>query len=185
MIVGVSGKSGSGKSSVCKYLQSKLGYTYLDVDDLVKEIRAKYVGEIIELVGNDKFIVNSEINSKLLGQMLFKDKQLMDKYNEYIYSKIKNELIKITKENNNLIIDTMFLPVMEIFKNCDYKVLLICNDDIRKERVITRDNIDYKYFRQRERYSIEYNYSDFDFIIDTSKIETDEINEIIEKIKEV
>ena len=45
------------------------------------------------------------------------------------------------------------------------KILLDIDKDIRKERIIKRDNISEEYFNLRDNSSYKYNYDDFDIIL--------------------
>lgn len=178
MIIGISGKSGSGKSSVSKDLSNKLNYKWVDVDKLSKKIREEYVEEIVTLVKDSSIVINDKIDSKKLGRLLFSDKKLMDKYNEFIYSKLVIMIENEIKENKNIVLDSIFLPIMEEFEKCDYTILVKCKEEIRRSRVMLRDNIDESYFKRRDRTDIVYDESKFDFVIDNDveyKIQLEDI----------
>lgn len=177
MIIGITGKSGSGKSYLSSLIQTKLNCGYLDVDKVVKKIRDINKEEICLLV-KENILVNDKIDSKKLGNILFKDKELMDKYNAYIYKLLKLEIEKELNTNEHLIIDTMFLPIMEIFNDCDYKVLVESSYETRKERVLKRDSINEEYFTSRDKFSLDYNPSDYDYLINT--IDKESLNTLIE-----
>ena len=183
MIVAISGKSGSGKSKLSLELSKRLNYKRIDVDDYARVIRDKHKDEIIQLVGNRDFIISGKIDSKLLGKLLFEDKALMKKYNEFIYSFLEDEINKELEKAENGIIDSLFLPIMDVFKLCDYKILLECNDDIRYKRLMLRDSIDLIYIKQRDKFSLEYKHEDFDLIINSDS--SFDVNEIINKIKKL
>lgn len=182
MIIGISGKSGSGKSAISNYICNKLGYIWIDLDKESSLIRGIYKNEIVTLVGTDNILVNGIIDSKLLGNLLFGNKYLMDKYNDFIYSKQKERIEKVIETNNGIVIDSMFLPIMEIFSECDYKILVICDDKERKKRVLSRDNISEVYFDKRENFGLSYNLDDFNFVIDNNLDYTSQLDSIIEKI---
>ena len=63
MLIGVSGKSGSGKSSVAKYLVNELGATLIDLDVWSKEIRDNYPEKILEIVKDSSILVEGKIDS--------------------------------------------------------------------------------------------------------------------------
>lgn len=182
MIIGISGKSGSGKSVVSKYICKKLGYTWIDLDKESSLIRDMYKDEIVSLVDTDNILINGRIDSKLLGDLLFNDECLMDKYNNFIYSKLKEKIKKIIKANDGVVIDSIFLPIMEIFSECDYKILVVCDDKERKKRVLSRDNIGEEYFNKRESFGLSYNLNDFSFVVDNNLDYTSQLDSIIEKI---
>ena len=180
MKIGISGKSGSGKSSVARYISEQLGYVLINLDVVSKEIRSKFKEEIQELVKSD-IITDDKIDSKKLGKILFEDKSLMDKYNLFVYSK-QLDILK-EYENKNIVIDSMFLPIMDIFNELDIKIYVKCDDKIRLERVMKRDNISREYFLARDKNSLNYNEDAFDFIINNENGFLLEANIIIDKIK--
>lgn len=180
MIIGVSGKSGSGKSSVARYLANELGFILLDLDVISKKIREDYKSEILELV-RENILNKNDIDSKKLGKILFENPGLMEKYNLFIYSKQKEVIA--TYEGQDIVIDSIFLPIMEIFSNLDIKILVSCDEKIRMERVMKRDNISEEYFLLRDKNGLSYNKEDFDYIIDNDNGYIEQLETLLNKIK--
>lgn len=180
MKIGVSGKSCTGKSSISKYLSEELNFVLVDIDILSKKIRNENKDEIIKLVGQD-ILTNGEIDSKKLGRILFEDKELMNSYNDYIYSK-QLELLK-EYDSSNIVIDSMFLPIMDIFEKLDVKILVESNDEIRLERALKRDGITKEYFLARDKNSLSYNKNEFDYVINNDTGFLNQIEDIVKKIK--
>ena len=185
MIIGISGKSGSGKSSAARYLEKELGYKRIDLDEISKSIRKEYQQEIIELVNNKSVLISDEIDSKLLGNILFNNKELMDKYNEFIYVKLKEKISKYVSKYSHLIIDSIFLPIMDEFKLCDFKILIECDEQKRQERIIKRDKITIEYLKQREKNGYEYNKNDYDYVIFNDDNFLNHLKELSIKIKHI
>jgi len=181
MIIGISGKSGSGKTSIANELVNK-GYDIFNLDRCSKLIREMYKEEIVNLVKSKDILTNDEIDSKKLGKLLFNDLELMDLYNKFIYSKQKDMIEEFIKENEKVVIDGMFLPIMDIFDLCNYKILVECEEDIRKKRILDRDKIDEEYLNKREKYSLEYNKDDFDFVIDNSYSYKEKLEEMLKEM---
>ena len=180
MKIGVSGKSGSGKSSVSRYISKALNFTLIDLDIVSKNIRNEYKNEIQKLV-NEDIIVDGEIDSKKLGSILFENKDMMNKYNLFIYERQK-EILEEYK-NEDIVIDSMFLPIMDIFNDLDVKIFVTCKDEIREKRVTSRDNITREYFLSRDKNSLNYDVTLFDYVINNDIEYLEQTNEIISKIK--
>ena len=185
MIIGISGKSGSGKSSAARYLEKELGYKRVDLDEISKSIRKEYQQEIIELVNNKSVLISDEIDSKLLGNILFNNKELMDKYNEFIYVKLKEKISEYVSKYSHLIIDSIFLPIMDEFKLCDFKILIECDEQKRQERIIKRDKITIEYLKQREKNGYEYNKNDYDYVFFNDDNFLNNLKELSIKIKHI
>lgn len=184
MIIGVSGKSGSGKSIVSKYIADNLNYKWIDVDEYSKNIRKEYKEEIIELINNKDILNgNGEIDSKLLGSILFEDKTLMEKYNLFVYKKLKSIVKELIEKHTNVVIDTIFLPIMDVFSVCDYKILVICDEETRKERLTIRDNVSLDYIKKRDSNGLNYDEEGFDLVVDNNKDYKSIIDKFIDKIK--
>jgi dephospho-CoA kinase len=84
---------------------------------------------------------------------------------------IEKEIDKFINENKDkiIILDYILLPITKYFKKCDIKILLDVPQNIRKIRVIQRDNITEEAFMLRDSSSIEYNKSDFDIVLNSEK----------------
>lgn len=183
MIIGISGKSGSGKSSISRIIEKELGFKWLEIDNYAKEIRENHKDDILRLVDNHKIINSDKIDSKVLGNLLFDNEELMKEYNQFIYSKLKTVIDEDVKKYPFIIVDSLFLPIMEIFNKCDYKILVKSNDKLRIERLLNRENITLEYLKKRESYAPCYNESDFDLVLDNNG--SLDIKDLIENIKKL
>ena len=185
MIIGISGKSGSGKSSIAKYLSDNYNYYWIDTDKIAKEIRTQYMDQIVELVKDSNIVENNVIDSKKLGAIIFKDKTLLEVYNEFVYKKMKDEINELIDMYANVVVDSLFLPIMDVYNDCDYTILVKCDDSLRKQRIIKRDNIDEQYYLNRDSNSLEYQESDFDFIINNNENFKDQLEMLIKEIHNI
>ena len=114
---------------------------------------------------------------------MFDNKELMDKYNLFIYEKQNEVLDRVLREERNVVIDSMFLPIMDIFKLGDYKILVTCEDDLRYQRIIERDNIPLEYLKKRDSFSLDYKPNEFNLVIDNNSSYVSQLNLFIRKIK--
>ena len=183
MILGISGKSGAGKSSISAYIESHYGFKWIDTDELARKIRESNIEEIVSLVSNKEIIKDGKVDSKLLGAILFDNKHLLDEYNKLIYLKLKDYLESEISKYEDVIVDSLFLPIMDVFSWCDYKIFVDCDDDVRKERIIKRDSISQEYFSKRDENGLIYNKNDFDFVIVNNDDYTLSVKEVMGKIK--
>ena len=111
MVIFVTGKSGSGKSTFARELADKLNYEYVDVDKIGHSIyEGNVLLEVVKLFGDD-ILDNGIINRKKLGKKLFteKDQSKIDKFNditgEAIRHKVEPYLLK------DVVVEWILLPL--------------------------------------------------------------------------
>lgn len=166
MLLGITGPSGSGKTTVANYIGEKFDLGVIHGDEVAHDVLTldRY-NEVLSWVGLPK---ETLVDRKRLGSILFQDKALNDRYNAYLYGFMREEIRRIMEEDTHksFIIDWNFLPISELFNECDLKILMKCNRSIRESRVMKRDNIDEEYFKRRDESGISYdNESDYDIVL--------------------
>lgn len=168
MIIGITGKSGSGKTTITNLLQEKRDYEVIHVDDLthtileLEEVKGKLISSYGISILNEK----GEIDRKKLGNILFSDSNKMKEYNLFIWNFIEKYIDSIIKDSNkDIIIDWMQLPLTKYFYSSDFRILVEAPQAIRKKRVQERDDISEDYFLNRENNGLEYSREDFDYVI--------------------
>lgn len=165
MIITISGKAGSGKSTIAKQLAYKLNLKHYSVGDMMRELAIKKGMSIIEF---SKF---AEDNPKI-------DKQLDD------YQ------IRLSKEDNFIIdgrISFHFIPnSIKIFLEVkdETAVKRISKAKRKTEQEVTIAQLKARRDSEKKRYKKLYNIdpykkSNYDIVIDTTKLS---INEVLNKI---
>lgn len=173
MLIGVVGKSGSGKSYLARKLSEyiensiwvdidKIGHASL-TDNNIKENLVNYFGV--------KILDNGVIDRKKLSNIVFNNKEALNYLNNltegYIKSQINN--IILLNKNKTVILDWALLAETEFFELCDIKILVQASKDLRAERVIKRDSVDINKFEAREKASYSYDNLDFDFVLENNE----------------
>ncbi len=143
-IIGLTGQSGSGKSVVAKILNEK-GIKILDCDEIAHknmEIGGKAYSEIIEYFGRDILNSDNTINRKSLGAIVFNNKEELIRLNEITHRHIFDYIKKETENTENIIvIDAPLLFEAGLDRLCNSIWAVVCDENIRLERVIKRDGI--------------------------------------------
>ncbi len=172
MYIGICGLSGSGKSSLAKYLLEKHNnYLYVDIDKIGHEVNElpEVKKELVKCFGD--ILTDNKVDRKKLGSIVFNNKEAMQILEDITWKYMEKEIDSIIKDNPNVIFDWMLLPKVKYFNQCNIKILLDINEEERRERIIKRDNISIDYFNLREASSYNYNYDDFDIILHDNNYE--------------
>ena len=182
MLIGICGKSGSGKSTLANEIIQKYNdkAIHCDIDKIGHLVLnfPKVKDELINYFGTD-IITNYKVDRKKLSKLVFSSQLHMSKLTEitlkYMQSEIDN-LIDLNKDKI-IILDWQLLPNTKYLNKCDLKILLDIPYEVRKERVIKRDNITEEAFELRDNASITYNKNNFDCIITQNN--QDEIKRLV------
>ena len=147
MIIGITGNSGSGKTSISKLLKQNLNADIINADEIVKEMSmpgAVYYNEIIKAFGEDILLENCEINKPKLADIIFKDnekREVLDLLTfRYIVEEIKTRAD--SSKSKIVIIDAPLLIESKLNEICDIVISVISDEDIKLKRICSRDNID-------------------------------------------
>lgn len=183
MIIGITGKSGSGKSYLSEIISQKINALHLDIDKVSHEILSFSESKefLLKEFGNSIY-ENDILNRKKLGKIVFKDNDKLKKLNDFCQKKIENRLDEIIKqETRDIILDYALLFLLKQFDKCDIKILLKTETEIRLKRVCERENISKEYFLSRDKTISEINEVGYDFVF--KNISNSEIETLIKYIK--
>ena len=188
-IIGITGKSGSGKSTVAKELNKRIPNSrVIEIDTIGHDAlcQPKILENLFKKFGTKILDSYRNIDRKKLGSIVFVEREKMNDLINETYFYISEQITNIIKETKGVVIlDWILLPQDPIWEKCDLKILMESDRQTRKNKVIERDKITTNYFENRETTSIEYDKNQFDFIFwndySLEKLE-DIINSIIIKI---
>ena len=171
MIIFITGKSGSGKSTFAKLLAKRLGYKYIDVDDIGHKIYEwpQIMKKAYQLFGQDINNELGEFDRKRLGQVVFGERQSekVKTFNDLTWEYMKKLLDQ--ELTDNTIVDWILLPQTTYWANFALKILIKSKDEeLRLKKLMLRDNVTQDYIKLRDKASIEYNKSEFDFVFDNN-----------------
>ena len=170
MIIGISGKSGSGKSTLAKEIIELTNgkAIHLDIDKVGHQVLLlpEVKNELINTFGNS-VIKSGEVDRKSLGKIVFDSKDEMAKLTAITWKHMQIEIDKFLDANKDRIIllDWLLLINTNYFNMCNIKILLDIPYEVRKERAMSRDKITAAAFDLREKASIDFNESDFNYVI--------------------
>ncbi len=186
MIVCIVGKSGSGKSYICKLFENMSNnIIHLDIDNISHDVLTypEVYNNLINTFGKSVSNSNSKtINRRALGNIVFNSEKEMNKLTRITWpcmqSIIDNFIYK--HYNNIILLDWQLLLNTKYYYLSDIKILVESPIELRKRMTILRDNINEELFEIRDKSSFEFNSNEFDYIINN-----DYSNQVKEKVKEI
>ncbi len=148
MIVGLTGGTGTGKTSVARVFYEN-GFEVIDYDKITREIYikgSKCLNELAENFGSEILNPNGELNRKKLGSIVFASKEKLEILNNIVYKYIlEHTKEKIEKSaGKKLLLDAPTLFEAGLNKKCDYVVGVIADKEKRLERICKRDGLNRK-----------------------------------------
>ena len=173
MIIGITGKSGSGKSTYARQLAEENGFRVIHIDQVshgimnLPAIKAK----LVDIFG-DEVIKDGSVDRKYLGDLIFENRNLYKEVSTLIWDLMKGRIDDIISRHESVILDWILLPHTHYWKMCNTKILMVADEEERKRRVMARDNISAEYLSKRDSAGISYDDIEFDQIIYTTRKET-------------
>lgn len=167
-IIAVTGKSGSGKSTLGKLLAQRLECKYVSIDEIGHEAlyNPDAKASLCEAFG-DGILVDGKVSRKKVGQIVFADKKAMDKLTEITWGYMQDVLdVMLEGSNEYIVFDWALLPNSKYWNMAYKKIIVSANEQIRKARIMKRDNISEEYFELREAASWNYQDEVFDYIFE-------------------
>ncbi len=187
-IIGITGGIGSGKTTITKYIESLGVPVYiaddeakklLDTPDVIKELTNTFGLEILK---------NNLVDKKKLATFVFGNKDNLKKLNEIVHPRVREHFINWIKQTKSNIVvkEAAILFESGAYKDCDVTILVTAPEDVRVERVISRDNTNKEDVlkRIRSQWSDEDKVKLADFVIENVDLKKSkqEIDEILKKI---
>ena len=171
-VIGVTGKSGSGKTTFAKKLAKRLNGVYVDIDRISKKPLNKpnIIHILCEKFGNEILDEKGNIDTKKLGSIVFSKEEWLNELMRITQSDAEQEIYDILsrKDNNIVILEWIKLPISKYWHECDIKILVKADHIKRKNKVLERDNISEEYFEKRDLSAISYKESEFNYIFENN-----------------
>lgn len=153
-VIGITGGTGCGKTTVLKELH-KMGAYVIDCDELYHEL-LEYSTELLSDIENAfaGTVTDGKLNRKQLGERVFSDPEALKKLNDITHKRIGDELHKRLREAamhgyTIAAIDAIALSESGLAARCKLVLGVVADDEIRMRRIMKRDGIDEAYARMR------------------------------------
>lgn len=143
MIIGITGGSGSGKSSLAA-LFAHDGFRIIDCDALVHELytKSEYVNAVCAAFPSAR--TADGIDRKKLAELVFSDKTELERLNSIVLPLVCKAVLDAANaecKHRNVIIDAPTLFEAGLDEKCDIVIGVIASEAVRTARITARDSI--------------------------------------------
>lgn len=153
--VAVTGNIASGKSCVEEYIKQS-GYKVIDADKINHEILS-YDENIIRKIKNlftgyDILSNEGNLSREKIGKIVFSDKEKMKQLENILYKEISKRINRFFEENKSesiVFVSAAMLFESGFYKDYDKIIFVSASSDIRKKRLIERNNYTEEYAQKR------------------------------------
>ena len=145
--IGITGGIGSGKTTVCQIFET-LGIPIYYADTEAKRIMvedAHLITKIKNLFGKEAYTTEGQLNRAFIGNLVFKDKKLLEKLNAIVHPALAEDYEK-WHDSQKLVPYTLkeaaILFEMGAYKIMDKVITVSAPIELRIKRVMARDKVE-------------------------------------------
>ena len=147
-VIGLTGKTGAGKSTVADYLREK-GYCIIDGDKVARDILLPgepAVKELAAAFGEDIILPDGNIDRKKVAARAFASRRNTDILNAITHPHITARFVAEIKKAEDsgycvTVIDAAALLESDCKNLCSAFIVVTAPEEVRLERILKRDNI--------------------------------------------
>lgn len=153
MIIGLTGGSGTGKSTACRFFKDN-GFVIIDCDEVYKNLCQKgtpCLDEISQTFGTGVLNEDLSLNRTELSKIVFSDSEKLKTLNSITHKYIIDKIKEIILENRekDIVIDAPVLFEAGVDNICDLTVCILADRERRIDRIMQRDNKSYADAKRR------------------------------------
>lgn len=185
-VIGITGNSGSGKTTATKILKRLCDAEVIDADKVVRELSVpgtKYLDAIKEKFGESVFLEDGTLNRKALAEKIYNSKEDLEVLNGLTFKYVVEEIkFRIEESKSEIIVlDAPLLFESGLNENCTAVIGLTAPFELKVERIVKRDGISEEtaYSRINIQAKDEFYLNKADVVI-----ENDNQDELEDKLKE-
>lgn len=156
MVIGLTGQTGAGKSTVSKVFVQN-GFRLIDADAISRHVVARgshCLADLQECFTDAILTPDGELDRKVMASIAFSDHRKLEMLNTIMYPYIMGEILRMihrfSQQNHKLILldaPTLFESRADDF--CDLIISVVAKPELRMQRIMERDHISEKAAQQR------------------------------------
>lgn len=193
-VIGITGSSGSGKTTVSEILGKRSDTKVINADKMAKVLshsETEYFREVKEAFQEENILLeDGSLNRAKLANLIYHNKSNLEKLNritfKHLIPQIIREIHKVPSSIKIVVIDAPLLFEADLEKYCDFTIALQAPINLKIERICKRDKVSIEVAKDRLeiQQTNEFYAEKADFVIENNKEKTEEklareINEII------
>ncbi len=148
VIIGITGQSGAGKSTVGGMLRAR-GFHVIDADEVSRIVTRRGEPCLLDLAiefGTGVLNRDGELNRKKLGKIVFGDREKLARLNEITHPYILGEIMRISEGRFKKGERAVFLDAPTLFESggdklCDKVIAVVAPREKRFNRIKERDGL--------------------------------------------
>lgn len=154
-IIGITGTSGAGKTTICKILEERYSAHIIDADKVAKRLTKKgsmYLNSIVDYFGVNILDSAGELKRKELASIIYENEEKRNALNNltftYVVKEIKENINRL-QDKELIVIDAPLLYESNLDKICDIVIGVIAKEEDKIYRICLRDNISEEMAKKR------------------------------------
>ena len=145
-VLGLTGGIGTGKSTAAKYLADR-GFDHVDADAISRDLTAgecPMLDLLEEIFGGGEegsiLLPGGRLDRKKLAGIVFSDPAKKARLDEIMFREIGRIIVeRIAAAEGPVLLDAPLLFEAGLDELCDHVILIVCDLEVRLERVCARD----------------------------------------------
>lgn len=145
-VIGITGQTGAGKSTVCKILSAR-GYYHIDADAVAKSLYQKgspILAELRKNFGSQILTTDGVLDKKALAAAAFSTPAATEKLNSIVHPAVNAKIRAILDEQRKAGKKAVIIDAIALFESgehalCDRAVGVVAPEEIRLSRIMARD----------------------------------------------
>lgn len=192
MVVGLTGQTGAGKSTVSKIFEEN-GFSIINADIVARQVVEKgtpCLNELAEFFGKDVLKSDGTLDRSRLAEIVFSDKAKLETLDTIIYPYITGEILRQIRRFSSTGHKFILLDAPTLFESraddfCEIIISVLADADIRENRIVKRDGLTHEQaiHRMNSQLDEEFFITHSDYIIHNND-DLDKVNRISKEVSD-